>query len=88
MKQTTWFYYYFNSKALKSIFHDNSIKQFLTECYTPLDQRSSTILKLPKESVLDMFWGNKRVNKYFQLFSITIYLFSLSLLLLKTSPNN
>lgn len=87
MKQTTWYYYYFNSKALKSIFHDKSIKQFLTESYSLLDQTNSIILELPK-FVLDMFWRNKSVNKYFQLFSITVYLFSLSRLLLKTSPNN
>lgn len=90
MKQTTRYYYYYysNSKALKSIFHDNCIKQFLTECYSPLDQTRSIILKLPKEFVLDRFGGNKRVNKYFQLFSSTICLLSLLLVLLKPSPNN
>lgn len=82
MKQTTRYYYYFNTEALKSIFH-NDIKQFLTEGYTPLDQTSSSILKWPKEFVLNMFRGNKRINKYFQLFSITIYLFSLSFIFLK-----
>lgn len=84
MKQTTRYYYdyYFNTEALKSIFH-NGIKQFLTEGYTPLHQTSSSILKWPKEFVLNMLWGNKRINKYFQLFSITIYLFFLSLLFLK-----
>lgn len=90
MEQTTqyyYYYYYFNTKALKSIFH-NGIKQFLTEGYTPLDQTSSSILKWPKEFVLNIFWGNKRTNKCLGLFSVTIDLFSLSLVFLKASPSN
>lgn len=44
----------FYSKVLESIFHDNGIKQFLTEGYALLEESSHIILKLPKEFVLDM----------------------------------
>lgn len=62
MKQTPQYYcYYFNKKAVKSIFH-NGFKHFLAEVYNSLDQTSSSISKWPKEFVLNIFWGNKRIN--------------------------